>query len=233
MGNAGKLYDDVADDFFAWEPSREFEFIFKESFQRVVSRIKKPASEIRIFEAGAGHGTWLKRVKMMGFSNVAGMDASEKRVALSKKYLGADCVVHGDILMDVYGGEFDVIFSCEVFQHLTPEEIRKIIDKWDEHSCKEAVFFSVDKDKHSWHSKVVEMNKRAGAAGRKILKLLRLGMYDKKYAALFRSIRYPDFNEIAEYCSGKGYHVEPAIHAGEFTSLVFSKGLKKNGGFWK
>ena len=76
---------------------------------------------VRVFDAGCGNGALLRKLQLSGY-DVAGCDASESGVALARKSCGEGVHVERlsvyDNLSGVFGGNWDVVVSTEVIEHL-------------------------------------------------------------------------------------------------------------------
>lgn len=82
-----------------------------------------PASStpLRVFDAGCGNGALLRKLQLSGYE-VAGCDASESGVALARKSCGDGVRIERlsvyENLSGVFGGNWDVVVSTEVIEHL-------------------------------------------------------------------------------------------------------------------
>jgi 2-polyprenyl-3-methyl-5-hydroxy-6-metoxy-1,4-benzoquinol methylase len=75
----------------------------------------------KVFDAGCGNGSLLRRLKIAGYT-VAGCDASESGIAIAQRTLGDDVPVKPlsvyEDLTAIFGNDWDVVVATEVIEHL-------------------------------------------------------------------------------------------------------------------
>lgn len=81
-------------------------------------------------DLGCGNGSLLHALRKLGFTRLAGIDASAEQVALAKRV--ADEVMQGDLLAGLRqqpDDYFGAIFLFDVIEHLTKQEILALMEE--------------------------------------------------------------------------------------------------------
>jgi len=217
-------YDRLADKFARWRPSGHFERIFE---QTVLESLRSHSGRrVSLLDAGCGHGTWLERV--LDFAGVhqieidaTGVDASERRIAIGRSLLGSHAGVQlicGDLRERKLTQPLDMIYSAEVFQHLSDVQQAELLRCWWSVLKPGGLVIVIDKDRMSLHSMKAELQKRTGRIGRRLL-----GVFPDEYASLFAGIRYPSFRYLLKVAKTIGFGFRPLVRAGSFTALTLAK----------
>jgi 2-polyprenyl-3-methyl-5-hydroxy-6-metoxy-1,4-benzoquinol methylase len=106
----------------------EFEFYTKVAKRKFLSFLPftKSASIIDI-ACGAGH--FLYFLKKVGYTNVYGIDLSEKQLKMARK-MGVIEVEQADLFeyLPHCPGKYEMIIANEIIKHLTKEEVLKFLD---------------------------------------------------------------------------------------------------------
>ncbi len=86
-------------------------------------------SEGSILDIGCGSGTLLRGLKNRAYSNLVGVDPSDKNCQYIRDQYGIESVVGslGEEIQELHGRKFDCITLTAVLEHLVP--VRKMIEK--------------------------------------------------------------------------------------------------------
>jgi trans-aconitate methyltransferase len=220
-------YDRLSGAFAKWTPSRRFQHTVELS---VIAWLKAaPDRELRLLEAGCGHGTWIKKL-LADFPpprhrlSILGIDLSSERLALAKQQLGdvpAVSLQQGDLARTALPHDLDLIYTLEVFQHISPEEQGRLLQRWFHALTSGGAVVIVDKEFFSWHSFRVELEKLDSGLIRRAMRGRVL--FPGEYLALAKTIRYPSFRYLRHRALALGYRCDPLIQVEEFRALVLKK----------
>lgn len=88
-----------------------------------------PALDAVILDVGSGKGEWLGWLKNKGFKNLVGVDGAASDVATAKEWLPGVTFHQGNLLdyLDGVMGGYDVIHAKDVIEHLTKDEIVRLL----------------------------------------------------------------------------------------------------------
>src|SRR5574337_739471 len=220
-------YEALADRLARWQPSQQFKQIFDQLVLGTLENHKR--QEIIIVDAGCGHGTWLKRaldycdrhqIRIRAFR----IDLSQRRIEIVRRELGNRLDVFpicGDMVSVLLPSVAALVYSAEVFLHLDRRQQRALLKRWKETLRPGGAVVIIDKDRYSWHSIKVELQKRSGRIGRRLWG--RYQLFDEEFAPLFAKVQYPSFRYLAKVGRELGLHPEPLVKVREFTGLKLVK----------
>jgi SAM-dependent methyltransferase len=222
--DVAREYDRLANRFADWRPSRHFEAIFEETVLATVGGYS--GSGLNLLDAGCGHGTWLGRVLDFAAANqidiaATGVDISERRIAIARSQIGLRTgltLLCGDLGQVPLARPLDIVYSAEVFQHLSDRLQVDLLRRWLDVLKPGGAVIVIDKDRRSVHSIKAEVQKRTGRIGRRLL-----GIFPEDYARLFATIRYPSFTHMVRAGKEIGFRANPLLRAGEFTAMKLVK----------
>lgn len=82
--------------------------------------IEKLNYKSNILDLGCGYGTAMKHFKSLGFKNIFGIDPSNKRIKLAKKFgFNAKVANAEDLSKNLFDGKtFDIAYSWHAFEHM-------------------------------------------------------------------------------------------------------------------
>jgi ubiquinone/menaquinone biosynthesis C-methylase UbiE len=94
-----------------------------------MSQLMKENKSVRILDVGCGDARFLKELKDRDFSNIHGVDYSERAIGFAKQLLPDVTFSSADLMKGTnYENDyFDVIFMIETLEHIIPEEIPQIL----------------------------------------------------------------------------------------------------------
>lgn len=83
---------------------------------------------VKILEVGCGNGRYIERMRLLGYSNITGIDISEDQINFAKNQLKLDCVFQSDAIswLENSNKKYDLIFCLDVMEHLELDELIKI-----------------------------------------------------------------------------------------------------------
>lgn len=94
--------------------------------------IKENSPDIHILDAGCGDGRLLGELKKRGFSNLCGIDYSERAVSFARILLPSADIKVGDLAdLPYQDNYFDVVYIIETLEHIIPENIPIIIKNFN------------------------------------------------------------------------------------------------------
>lgn len=129
----GKEYYDSS-DYFQGDADhlQDMESPFQRYRVRKVLEIHEPGPEDRVADLGCGWGTFdFALAPRVG--EMVGVDFSEKSIRLCRDRLASDphdnlrflCADAGDTGLE--GGSFDVVLAADLFEHLYPEDSKRVV----------------------------------------------------------------------------------------------------------
>lgn len=126
-----RIYDSYVSNGFGnshnikkYETQRKY---FRKNYLRYMPKNKT----CKILELGCGMGEFFYFCKKEGYNNYTGIDASSENIAYIKKYIGEESNVSVNDIFEFLKyteAEYDVIILNDVIEHLTKEEIFKLLD---------------------------------------------------------------------------------------------------------
>jgi len=94
-----------------------------DAFRRLVT----PRTGWRVLDIGCGTGTWSRRIAAMG-AHVVGADFSAEMIRMATPAKGVEFMVGSAQDLDLPDGEFDLVLSVTVLQHITADgELRRAL----------------------------------------------------------------------------------------------------------
>lgn len=84
-----------------------------------------------IFDLGCGHGALLYALKLEGYTNATGVDASREQIEAARK-LNIDGVSQGDLMAAIQSmpdESLDVLIAFDLIEHLTKGELLSLVDE--------------------------------------------------------------------------------------------------------
>jgi SAM-dependent methyltransferase len=218
-----QLYADFNADFVRWTPSARFQAAFNAAVLSPFRSVQRRS--LQVVELGCGHGTWLERLlEVAAVENrsltALGVDITPERIAQARRNLASHSgveLVCADILQYQATGPFDMVYCVEVWQHLSQSDQARLIEAWIERIRPGGVFVILDKDRGSFHSRMLELQKRLGSFD---FLMGRLRRFPARFRPLFETIRYPDFQWLRSRVEKHPEFQVQLVRSREFTGLV-------------
>jgi hypothetical protein len=96
---------------------------------RAIHETENRFGKVNLAEIGCGYGSFYENSKLTDFFNYTGFDII-KRVDYAVELLGEDGTF-SDSQLEEYIGKFNIFFSANTFQHLSPKQIKKYLTQFN------------------------------------------------------------------------------------------------------
>lgn len=100
----------------------------KQHFLSEIGRLLPVDRKIKLLDIGCGFGSFIAVLKDLGYTDVAGVDASEEQVQIAHD-LGIFEVIHSDVLsfLTSSSNQYDVITGFDIIEHFTKDEAIELL----------------------------------------------------------------------------------------------------------